>query len=786
MLKKLKVILMLGVILCLFNSKIVIADQQYNYKYGYDWWLSNNSFSYPAYDGGTHLWSRTPTVASNFPKSFDESLQSGKKISNNRGQWIDAPKGYYISEKGWTNNLGEARYNQMFSGSGISFSNSKSYSHPKKSAHGTNYSVSWDAHYRGGNDSGPWMDDVLNTYKGYYYHVYRQPKPHKSYAKPINAQYVNGNDYWYKKGGEIGIETSYHDIEGGARRRWARLYNTNGTRLLSLGVNDNGAGFTDQIDSNYFSSGRVQTVSYNNANMVDRWYVKTNAEADYKIGSLAWNGVAFSVDDTESDKEGYNVRVDGTAPKITGTNTYDWTKNDVTISQSATDSRSGMSSIEIFNSAGTKLASGTSTVSYKVTTTGITTYTVKATDKVGNVSSKTVTVKIDKTAPSITGTDTYGWTKSDVTISQSATDSQSGMSSIKIYNSSGKELASGTSSVSYKVTTTGITTYTIKATDKVGNVSSKTVTVKIDKTAPSITGTDTYGWNKNDITISQNATDSQSGMSSIKIYDSYNEELASGTSSASYKVTTEGITNYTIKAIDRVGNVSSKTITVKIDKTAPTGTVKYNYDENTSDMSVNVSNIVETGSGVNKIWVEYYHKDNDQEIVSQTLDKNNSNYQGKENLYDIFNGNVDVISMRVKAIDNVGNERILSENEVDIFKVEATIERVLEPHEPVFRSGEKGILKIKLYGGVDKYKIYFPTELVKLDNTLNKEENITPQKVTEIDYEFFIPLNSEDGDYSVTVEGYRNGRKKSVQPSFKVQDSITNQLRTRIRLFERN
>ena len=781
-LKHILKIVLLSASLLTINNKVALADQQYNYKYGYDWWLSNNTLHYPAYDGGTHLWARTPTVASSFPQTFSESLQSGKKISNNKGQWIDAPKGYYISEKGWTNNLEEARYNQMFSGSGIPFSNSKSYSHPKASAHGSSYSTKWDAHYRGGNDSGPWMDSVLNTYKGYYYQVYRQPKPHKSYAKPINAQYVNGNDYWYKKGSQIGIETSYHDKEGGARRRWARLYSTSGTRLLSLGVNDNGSGFVDQVDGNNFSDSRVQTVKYDNAEMIDRWYVTSKVEADYKIGSLAWNGVAFSVDDTESDKEGYNVRVDGTAPSITGTNTYGWSKSDVTISQSATDSRSGMASVKIYNSSGTELASGTNSASYKVTTTGTTTYTVKATDKVGNVSSKTVTVKIDKTAPSITGTDTYGWTKNDVTISQSATDSQSGMSNIKIYNSSGKELASGTNSVSYKVTTTGITTYTVKATDKVGNVSSKTVTVKIDKTAPSITGTDTYGWTKNDVTISQNATDSQSGMSNIKIYDNSNKELASGTNSASYKVTTEGVKTYTVKATDKVGNVSSKTVTVKIDRTAPTGTVKYNYDENTADMSITVSDIVETGSGVNKIWVEYYPKDNPKNIVSQTFDKNNNNYQGKKNLYDMFNGSVDIISMRVKAIDNVGNERILSEKEVDIFKITATIERVLLPHTPVFKGGEKGIVKIKMYGGVDKVKITFPTQLTDEDSSLNTEFSVVPKKVAEDEYEFFVPLYAESKQYKVQVIGYKNGKEKEVYPSFEVEGSILNQIRTRIRI----
>ena len=269
-------------------------------------------------------------------------------------------------------------------------------------------------------------------------------------------------------------------------------------------------------------------------------------------------------------------------------------------------------------------------------------------------------------------------------------------------------------------------------------------------------------------------------MSSIKIYDSAGKELVSGTNSVSYKVTTEGVKTYTVKATDKVGNASSKTVTVKIDKTAPTGTVKYNYDENTSDMSIDVSNIVETGSGVNKIWVEYYPKDNPNNIISQTFDKKNNNYQGKKNLYDMFNGKVNIISIEVYAIDNVGNSRLLSTKDIDIFTIKANITRVLEPHDPIFKNGEKGILNIKLYGGVEKVKINFPYELSQLDNTLNTEITINPiEKFKTIDYPFFIPLEAAEGNYNVEVIAYKNGKEKRVYPTFQVANgSVTDEVRT--------
>lgn len=247
---------------------------------------------------------------------------------------------------------------------------------------------------------------------------------------------------------------------------------------------------------------------------------------------------------------------------------------------------------------------------------------------------------------------------------------------------------------------------------------------------------------------------------------------------------------YDVKFTSKLGSYIAPVIDtgkkIKIDGVAPNGDISYDYEDTTLNIDINVKNVVEVGSGVKKFWVEYYSENNPNNIIKEDLKLNSKGeYSISIDLIEKL-GDIDgKVNFIVKAEDNVGNIRVFDNYETDTFKVEATIERVLEPHDPVFKGGEKGVLKIKLYGGVDKYKIYFPTKLVELDSTLNKEENITPQNVTEINYEFFIPLGSEDGDYSATVEGYKNNKKKSVQPTFKVQDSITKQLRTRIRLPER-
>lgn len=143
-----------------------------------------------------------------------------------------------------------------------------------------------------------------------------------------------------------------------------------------------------------------------------------------------------------------------------------------------------------------------------------------------------------------------------------------------------------------------------------------------------------------------------------------------------------------------------------------------------------------------------------------------------------------MVGLVVKATDKVGNEGILGEHEVDMFNLSATIERVLEPHDPIFKSGEKGILKIKLYGGVDKVKVTFPTELSSLDDSLDTEFNLEPKKTDNIDYEFYVPIDTPNKGYMVQVKGYKNGREKVVYPTFTVTGNMLDDLRTKI-LFDR-
>ena len=158
-------------------------------------------------------------------------------------------------------------------------------------------------------------------------------------------------------------------------------------------------------------------------------------------------------------------------------------------------------------------------------------------------------------------------------------------------------------------------------------------------------------------------------------------------------------------------------------------------------------------------------------------------YDSKE-IRSIIPSGYEKIIAQFNSYDRVGNYAQEDNIEVNDFDVSSTIERVLSPHEPIFMGGEKGVLKIKLQGGVERVKITFPQALSKLDSNLNTEMVLTPKDEENIDYEFFIPLEAVSGNYSVTVEAFKGEEKKVSQPALQVKGKITDKLRTRIRLLE--
>ncbi|WP_195431285.1 Ig-like domain repeat protein, partial [Clostridium sp. D46t1_190503_E9] len=225
---------------------------------------------------------------------------------------------------------------------------------------------------------------------------------------------------------------------------------------------------------------------------------------------------------------------------------------------------------------------------------------------------------------------------------------------------------------------------------------------------------------------------------------------------------------------------NSYSVVVKSDGTAPTGKVTYDYNEDTFVLDMSVANIIEKGSGVDKIWAEYYPEYEEERKVTQDLINTNNVYKGKRNLFELFPDSIEPIEVVIKSIDKVGNEGELFRQVFDPFKIEATITRAWEPYQSIFQEGELGVVHVKLFGGIDYVEIEFPEELNKLAeeseeySSLDTDKYLTPKKNDSFDYKFYVPIGAEHKIYTVKVTGHKNDKKKIVYPKMEVRGNILN------------
>ena len=240
--------------------------------------------------------------------------------------------------------------------------------------------------------------------------------------------------------------------------------------------------------------------------------------------------------------------LDNTGPDVKGTvspapNAAGWSNADPTVTWAATD-LSGVAS-------GPTPASATQT-----TPTAGTDLTARATDALGNTASGRVTVKLDKTLPSIDATrspapNAAGWNRTDVSVGFTCADALSGIKSC----TGGGTVTVATEGADQRVPGTAV--------DNADNVNDAGVSaINIDKTAPALRGTpreqpNAAGWYRDDVAIGWTASDALSGLA--------------GTVPADSSVGGEG-TGLTASASvdDRAGNrTTASSAAVRIDRTPP-------------------------------------------------------------------------------------------------------------------------------------------------------------------------------------------------------------------------
>ncbi len=142
------------------------------------------------------------------------------------------------------------------------------------------------------------------------------------------------------------------------------------------------------------------------------------------------------------------------------------------------------------------------------------------------------------------------------------------------------------------------------------------------------------------------------------------------------------------------------------------------------------------------------------------------------------------ITVEVYAIDRVGNQNTVN-CIIESFAVTAYAERLLTPHEPVFRCGESGRLVITSYGYVDKVEVIFPKELTDIDPGLNTTYSYDGTIYgKEEEYEFMVPLGTPLGEYTIVINAWKDGEQKSCYPiiwTLGEEESVLNDIRTRLR-----
>ncbi|MEO6412514.1 MAG: PxKF domain-containing protein [Pedococcus sp.] len=248
------------------------------------------------------------------------------------------------------------------------------------------------------------------------------------------------------------------------------------------------------------------------------------------------------------------------APTLTG----NWTSNDTTVTWTAVDPNVAVGPPA---TPGSGFATQP-TASTTYTTSGVYALTAPAfTDRLGNAATGSGTLRLDKAAPSITGTRTpaanaFGWNNSSVTVSFACQDLPATNASGLAAPGCPAATVVGSATDPTKDVTGGSVTGTVS--DVAGNSSSATVSnLNVDTVSPALTGAATTspngnGWYRDDVTVHWNSSDARSG-------------LDPATTPGDVVLTGEG-SALTVSASvsDKAGNTKTAVSTaVKIDRTAP-------------------------------------------------------------------------------------------------------------------------------------------------------------------------------------------------------------------------
>jgi hypothetical protein len=335
----------------------------------------------------------------------------------------------------------------------------------------------------------------------------------------------------------------------------------------------------------------------------------------------------------------YTVESDSTAPVVQATlstpaNAAGWHKDPVDITWSATDFGSGV--------APGYPSPAADSVTAETTPAGVT-KTSSAKDNAGNTGTGSVTVRLDRTAPTVTGSterpaNGAGWYKDDITVSFAASDALSGVitqPAAKVLGEGANQSATGT------------------ATDAAGNDGSKTLSgINVDKAAPTLSAAaasspNAAGWYHGPVTVNWSAADGLSGLAAP--------------APAATVLSSEGANQSVTKTIaDNAGNTKSATSpAISIDATAPNTSAVAPSGWTATDQTVTL----EPHDGLSGVKDTFYKLDGD------------SSKSGKS-VAIAGNG---THTLEYWSVDSAGNEETHKTVEVKIDGSSPTISHTLAP-----------------------------------------------------------------------------------------------------------
>lgn len=190
-------------------------------------------------------------------------------------------------------------------------------------------------------------------------------------------------------------------------------------------------------------------------------------------------------------------------------------------------------------------------------------------------------------------------------------------------------------------------------------------------------------------------------------------------------------------------------------------------------------------SGVSEFYVTVVNKDNHS---TQTFYAENGVLDLEITREEaLFTGEFTLIAC---AKDHVGNVTEVSRT-VTEFALETSIERILEPHDPVFKCGESGILHITVYGYADMVEVEVPPELRATSEGFRGMQSIvldyTDMQIyrQESALQFMVPLYTPaDREYTWKVRAIKGEKSLESEPALYVTSEggdVLSEFRTRLR-----